>query len=266
MTALSAPAPTFSSARIRVTTGRVVRSEWIKLRTLRSTWVTLGAAVAVLAAFGIIAATSTTAGTTAPEAFSVTVGGTGLAVMFVGALGALVGAREYGSGMIRTTAAAVPRRSRIVVGKGVALTALLAPAAAIGVLLPAGVGSAVQRSHGVPTLALTDPLALRAMLGVVVYLVGIALIGMAVGMILRSVAGSVATVIGLVLVLPPILAALLPAAWSTVLDALPASAGEAFATITGDAAMSPSAGLGAFLAWVVLALGAAVAVLNRRDV
>ncbi|MEN0130750.1 MAG: hypothetical protein AAGC49_15025 [Brevundimonas sp.] len=268
MTALSAPAPTFSSANLRVTTGRAVRSEWIKLRTLRSTWLTLGSVVVTLAGFGIIAALATRSGAdmTAAEAFSVTVGGTGLAVLIVGALGALVGAREHGSGMIRTTAAAVPRRSRIVLAKSVALTALLAPAVALGVGIAAVVGTSIQRSAGVATLALSDPLALRAMIGSVVYLVGIALIGMAVGVLLRSVAGSVASVVGVVIVLPSILAALVPASWAGVLDALPAAAGDAFTTITGGGSMSPTAGLVDFLAWVALALAAAATVLTKRDV
>ena len=267
MTTISAPTPTFSSDRLRVTTKRAVRSEWIKLRTMRSSWITAGAVTVVVAAFGIVAASTTrSADLTAAKAFSVTLGGAGLAVLLVGALGALVGAREFGSGMIRTTAAALPRRSRIVLAKSVALTALLAPAVALGVLTAAVVGSSVQRSAGITTLALTDPLALRAMGGNVVYLVGIALIGMAVGIVLRSVAGSVASVIGVVLVLPSILAAVLPSSWDGVLDALPAAAGDALTTITGGAPMSPSAGLVDFLAWVVLALAGAAAVLTRRDI
>jgi len=168
--------------------------------------------------------------------------------------------------MIRTTAAAVPRRSRIVLAKSIALTVLLAPAVAVGIVVAAVVGSSVQRSAGIATLSLTDPLALRAMIGNVVYLVGIALIGMAVGIMLRSVAGAVASVIGAVLVLPSILVALLPSSWDGVLDTLPASAGDALTTITGGASMSPSAGLVDFLAWVAVALAAAAAVLARRDV
>ena len=57
--------------------------------------------------------------------------------------------------------------------------------------------------------------------GTVVYLAGVGLIGLAVGILLRSVAGAVATVVGVVLLLPPIAGAMLPASWARVLELLP---------------------------------------------
>ena len=195
-------------------------------------------------------------------------GGTGLAILVVGALGALVGAREHASGMVRTTLAAVPDRPRVLLAKAAALTALLVPAATLGLALSAVVGSAYLRSTGIPTLALTDPLALRALAGSVVYLVGVGLIGMAVGVLLRTVAGAVATVMGVVLLLPQILSVLLPQSWAHLLELLPSAAGQAITSISplgADSTLSPGAGLATFLAWVVAALAAAALVLTHRD-
>jgi ABC-2 type transport system permease protein len=260
--------PTLDRADLRLTTGRAIRSEWLKLTTLRSTWITAGALVLVLAALGILSAATVPAGavTTPADSFPALLGGMGLAVLLVGALGALVGAREHASGMIRTTVAAVPGRTRVLLAKATALTLLLVPAVALGVGISAVVGSASLRAGGIPTLALTDPLALRALGGSVVYLVCVGLIGLAVGVLLRNVAGAVATVVGVVLLLPQILTALLPSSWADVLELLPSSAGQAMSAVTGSAVtLTPGAGLAVFLAWVVAALTAAALVLSRRD-
>jgi ABC-type transport system involved in multi-copper enzyme maturation permease subunit len=267
----TAVTPPFDRSALRLTPARAVRAEWIKLTTLRSTWVTLAAIVLAIAGIGVIASatfsSSAPAGVTAAESFAVTLGGSALAVLVVGALGATVGAREHQSGMIRTTVAAVPHRTTVVLAKAAALTALLVPAVVVGVVTSVVVGGSILRGVHVPTLALTDPLALRAMGGTVVYLAGVGLIGLAVGILLRSVAGAVATVIGVVLLLPAILGAMLPASWDRVLELLPSQAGEALTTVTAPAAgsLSAGAGLADFLAWVVVALAAASLVLTRRD-
>ena len=261
--------PFLDARDLRLTTNRAVRSEWLKLATLRSTWFTTGALVLVLAVLGILSAASVpSAAVTGPaDTFPALLGGTGLAVLVVGGLGALVGAREHASGMIRTTLAAVPDRPRVLLAKATALVTLLAPATALGYAIAAVVGSAYLRSTGIPTLALTDPLALRALAGSVVYLVGVGLIGMAVGVLLRTVAGAVATVVGVVLLLPQILTALLPESWAHLLELLPSSAGQAITSLTAGtgSTLTPGAGLATFLAWVVAALAAAALVLTRRD-
>jgi ABC-type transport system involved in multi-copper enzyme maturation permease subunit len=154
-----------------------------------------------------------------------------------------------------------------VLAKAAALLTLLVPAVVLAVVASAVVGTALLRGGHVPTLALTDPLALRAMGGTVVYLAGIGLIGLAVGTLLRSVAGAVATVVGVVILLPPILEVMLPATWDRVLELLPSQAGVALMAVTPPAAgsLSAGAGLADFVAWVVVALAAAALVTTRRD-
>jgi ABC-2 type transport system permease protein len=99
----------------RQTLGRAIRSEWIKLRTLRSTWIGMGAVVLLLVGLGAIAAAVSTGSVTTPEEgggfgngdpLSTVLTGADFAVLLVGVLGALAGAREYGSRMILATIAA----------------------------------------------------------------------------------------------------------------------------------------------------------------
>ena len=90
----------------RQTLGRAIRSEWIKLRTLRSTWIGMGAVVLLLVGLGAIAAAVSTGSVTTNEdgggfgngdPLSTVLTGADFAVLLVGVLGALAGAREYGS-------------------------------------------------------------------------------------------------------------------------------------------------------------------------
>jgi hypothetical protein len=172
----------------RLTFARVVRSEWIKLRTLRSTWMTLAAVLGVLVGFGLIAATvaggsasggpgGAAAGSGDPV--STVLAGANLAVLVVGVLGAVIGAREFASGLIRTTLAAVPSRLPVFWAKAIALCTLLVPVTAGGVLVAFAAGMRVLGSRGLPTLTWSDPGVARAVLGTAAYLVGIGLIGLA---------------------------------------------------------------------------------------
>ena len=158
----------------RQTLGRAIRSEWIKLRTLRSTWIGMGAVVLLLVGLGAIAAAVSTGSVTTPEdgggfgngdPLSTVLTGADFAVLLVGVLGALAGAREYGSRMISATIAAVPRRWQVVVSKAVVLTGVVLPTALIGVLAAFGVGMGILSAGDGATVALTDDGVLRSELG-----------------------------------------------------------------------------------------------------
>ena len=147
--------------------------------------------------------------------------GADFAVLLVGVLGALTGASEYGSRMILATIAAVPRRWQIVVSKVIVLTVVVLPTALIGVLAAFGVGMGILSAGDGATVALTDDGVLRSVLGMAGYLTAIALIGLGLGILLRSAAGSIGVLIGGVIVLPTLAAALLPASLDSVLKFLP---------------------------------------------
>lgn len=261
----------------RQTLGRAIRSEWIKLRTLRSTWISMGSLLVLLVGLGAIAAAVSTGSVTTSEDGSgftnsdplrTVLTGDFAAVLLVGVLGALAGASEYGSRMISVTIAAVPRRWQVVVSKAVVLTVVVLPTAVIGVLATFGVGMGILSAGDSATVALTDDDVLRSVLGMAGYLTAIALMGLGLGILLRSVASSIGALLGGVMVLPTIAGALLPAGLDSVLKFLPSSAGATFTTVAGagDEVLSPTAGALVLAAWVALVLGASGLAITRRDV
>ena len=109
---------------------------------------------------------------------------------------------------------------------------------------------------------------LRSVLGMAGYLTAIALIGLGLGILLRSAASSIGVLIAGVMVLPTLAGALLPASLDPALQYLPSSAAAAFTTVTGagDEVLSPTAGALVLTAWVTLTLGASILAITRRDV
>lgn len=262
-------APAVALPARRQTTGGVIRSEWIKLRTLRSTWIGMGAVVALVIGLAAIASALTgDGGGPDRDPLQTVLAGADFAVLLVGILGALAGAREYGSRMIANTVAAVPRRGQVVLSKAVVLAGIVLPTVAIAVLGAFGVGMAVLSAGGHETVGLTDAGVLRSLVGMAGYLTAIALIGMSLGILLRSTASSIGALVAGVLIVPGIAGALLPDSIDSVLQFLPSSAGAAFTTVAGagDQVLSAGAGVAVLIAWVVVALGAAVAAISRRDV
>jgi hypothetical protein len=259
---------------------RAIRSEWIKFRTLRSTWVGLGATLAVLVGFGAIAASVSTGTVVSPGGagnsggfggsgpVSTVLLGANFAVLLMGILGALAGAREYGSRMIAATVAAVPRRWEVVASKAAVFTGAAFVTSVIGVFGAFWVGMRILSNGGAATVALTDDGVLRQVLGMAAYITAVGLIGLGLGILLRSVAGSIGAVVAAFMVLPPLAGALLPKSWDPILQYLPSSAASAFTTVQGSGTDVLSAGAGALVlvAWVVVVVGAAIAAISRRDV
>ena len=205
------PPPAARVAVRPVTWGRVVSSEWLKFRTLRSTWAVLGGAVLGLVVIGgIIAYNTRNPAGLAPEdaAPSATLQGYYLGQLLIASLGVLVVTGEYSTGMIRSTLAAVPRRLPVLTAKFGVLAVLLLvvmTAASFAAFTSAQAITARYR----PGYSLTSPGALRVIVGTGVYLTLIGLIGAAIGWIVRSTPGALVTVAGLVLVAPVLFANLL---------------------------------------------------------
>lgn len=268
------PAPTTTTPRL--TFGRVLRSEWIKLWTLKSTTYTLVGVLVALIGFGLVAALSATDATTGPtmgENFGggdpvVTVlTGAHLAILVVSVLGVLVGAREFSSGMIRSTIAAVPSRLPVLWGKVIAFIAATTPVVVVGVTVAFFGGTAILGNAGAATASWSDPGVAGAVLGTAAYLVGLGVIGVFLGVILRSIAGGIATLIGGLLFLPSLASALLPSSWDSMLKYLPSNAGGSFTSVTPiDGMLSAGSGALVFAMWIAVALAGAAITLKRRDV
>jgi ABC-2 type transport system permease protein len=261
-----------------ISLARVIQSEWIKLRSLRSTWTMVAAFVAVFVGFGAIAAAFSTGSVSAPQGggppvsdsdpLSTVLTGAQFGVLLIGVLGCLAGAREYGSRMITATVAAVPRRWQVVVAKAVILTAVVLPTAVVASFAAYEVGMAVLSANGAATVSLSDDGVLLSVAGMAGYLTAVAVLGLALGVLLRSVASSISTLIAGVLILPNIAGALLPDSWDTLLQYLPTQAAASFTAVgsSSEATLGATAGAIVLAAWVVAALVGAVVSITRRDV
>jgi ABC-2 type transport system permease protein len=254
-----------------VTQGQVIHSEWIKLRTVRSSWFMLGATVLGIAGVGLLVSYADSAHWSAMSASSRAdfnpvnqdLIGVNLAELTVGVLGVLVVTGEYASGLIRATFAAVPRRLPVLVAKAGVLAAVIFAVGLAAVLITFLGGQALLGSHGI---SLGHPAAVRAVLGSTLYLTVVGVTGIGLGFLIRSTAGAIATLLGVLLVLP-IVAAALPGSGGRAVDRyLPSMAGRALFTMNGGRAMlSPWTGFGVFLLYAAVVMAFAAVILCRRD-
>jgi hypothetical protein len=167
--------------------------------------------------------------------------------------------------MVRATFSAVPTRVPVLTAKAVLYAVLLYP-----VLLLAALAAFLLGQHGLGThgTTLSAPHALRAVLGAAAYLDLVGLLALALGFIVRSTAGGIATLVGLLLVLPGIGQAL-PQSWrSHTVPYLPSQAGGALYVPKPEdlGSLHFWAGGGVLCLWVIGALVVAGIVLKRRDV
>jgi hypothetical protein len=252
-----------------VTLPRVLRSEWIKFTTLRSTLSVLAVAMIGMVAIGTIVGYNTRhlSSTLDPNDVvpSATLQGYYLGQLLMGALGVLFVTGEYSTGMIRSTMVAVPRRlpvlwAKLIVLVGVVLTAMIAMS-----ILAFLAGEAVI-SQSRPGYSLGDPHVLRVVIGTGVYLTFIAMLGSAIGWIVRSTPGALVTYLGVILVVPVIFGNVLGNWGKHVAEYLPSQAGAAFISIIPDGlSTTPWTGIIIMAAWVVAFTAVAAVVLRRGD-
>src|SRR5689334_21297759 len=249
----------------------VLRSEARKLGTVRSTLWALFAVVA----FNVV--TAALLGALLPghlsahqkatiDSVRVSLGGLHLSQVAIGLLGVLAVTGEYGSGMIRATLAAVPQRHLLLTAKALVLTATAAVTSTAACLAAYLAFQAFLPAGDAMRTTLASPGVLRAVTGAALYLTVLALLGFGLGAILRSSAGAVAVLFG-VLFVPTLLAALLPSSWqATAGRYLPMNAGDAIYTVRPEAHMlGPWTGFGVFCLYAAAALAAGFVLIGRRD-
>ena len=244
-----------------------LHAEWTKLRTLAGTWWLL------LAAFtcppGACAARLTGADPAKIGLTGVSLGQVIIALLAAGTIGG-----EYGSGMIRVTLAATPRRLTAFTAKALvtAAGALAASLLAVGgsvlagwLILPA---RGLSAANGYIPLSLGDTADLRAAGGSVLYLTLIALLAFGVTAAVRDSAAGIGVVLGVLLVFPIMSAVLPDRPLARHLEQLsPMTAGLYIQVTTGvrQLPLTPWQGLGVTAAWAAAALVLGAAVLRLRD-
>jgi ABC-type transport system involved in multi-copper enzyme maturation permease subunit len=279
-TITSTPASSTSPARAarpvyRVTGRHVLRSEWGKLWSLRSTTITLGLALLFLVAFGLIAAARYKSSITSGQqmdpdladatALSLSLFGTNIAQLALGVLGVLVTAGEYSTGMIRSTLAAVPRRLPVLWSKSAVFGVVALLVGVVGAVVTFLIASGIV--SGTPAaLTISAAGVVRSLLGAGLYLGLVGVIGTALGALLRSVAGGISVLVGALMLVPGLIS-LLPSSWKNAVNPyLPSNAGESMFALHHTAnTLTPTAGLLVFLGWTVLALAGAAWRLARTD-
>jgi hypothetical protein len=247
---------------------KVIVAEWVKFRTLRSSWAVLGAAVLGMVVIALLVAHNTRhlAGL-APEdaAASGPLQGYYLGQLLIGALGVLFVTGEYSTGMIRSTFAAVPRRLPVLRAKLVVFTVVVGVSMIVASVVAFVIAQAYL-GHYRTGYSLGDPGALRVAIGTGVYLTLVGLIGAAAGWIVRSTPGALVAYIATILVLPVLFGNVLGTWGRDVAQFFPGEAGGSFVSIVSDSpSLSPWTGLGVMVAWVVVGLGVAAVLLRRRD-
>lgn len=264
------PASTALATQPRpVTFGRVTASQWSSFRSLRSSWAVLGGAVLGMVAIALLVAyqTRTLSPTLQPDDLvpSATMQGYYLGQLLIGALGVLFVTGEYGTGMIRSTFAAVPRRVPVLLAKMAVFTAVTA-VAMVTASLVAFLSSQALLSHYRTGYSLADPGVLRVVLGTGVYLTLIGLLGGAIGWLVRSTPGALVTFFAVILVIPVLIGGVLGSFGRDLVQWLPRDAGASFIeSLRHTPSLSPWVGLAVVVGWVVLASGLAAVQLWRRD-
>ena len=252
-----------------VTLRRSVTSESIKFRTLRSSWVVLGAAVVAMVIFGLIIAYNTRhlnhGLDPADIAPSGTLQGYYLAQLLIGALGVLFVSGEYSTGMIRTTLSAVPKRIPVLWAKLIVFVSITAVAMIVASLVAFLAGQGLLSAYR-PAFSLGDPGVIRVVIGTGVYLTFIGMIGASLGWIMRSTPGGLVAFVALILVLPVLFGDALGHWGKHVAEFLPSTAGAAFSNSIPEApSLSPWVGLLVMAVWVVIGISVALVLLRRRD-
>lgn len=260
----------------KVTQLRVLNSEWIKLRTLRSTFWSLFVAIGLMDGLSMLFSWGFTQRLNegrflrdaATEAIVFPLRPYFVAQLAVGVLGVMVISGEYSTGMIRASLSAVPHRLPVLWAKSLvfSVTVLVLMTAAAFVAFFGG-EAIISTSPQHVSATLSTPGALRVVTGVGLYLTVVGLFAVAMGTIVRNTAGAIAAVFGTLLVLPVLGELLTLTTWGKDIPKyLPSNAGQALLQPAADPAyLAPWTGFGIFCLYTAIAMVVAAFLLKRRD-
>lgn len=269
MTAVSAEETrSLTSPPLRLTFPRLLRSEWIKLATLRSTWWSIGIVAVLTVGIALLIAQVTDA--PGFGGIRVVVSPIQFTMLLAGIMGVIAVTGEYSTGMIRSTLTAGPRRGAVLAAKAAVVAALMFVAslviflAAAVVVSPVLAGKGIEIAWGDPAESILPVLAASFSMAV------FALIGLSFGFVLRNGPGAIGATVGVLFVLP-VVATMFPIAdpaWQWIHDAgnyLPMTAAQSAILPQSEWGLDAPVAVAALCGWVVAGMLSAWAVLRSRD-
>ncbi len=275
-TTLSSSPSRTAPIRAGVRTSSALRSEWTKVRTVRSTTWTLVALSVIILGVAAIAGSSVshswrTMSTIERLSFDPTqlsLRGMLFGQLVIGVLGVLVMSAEYSTGSMRSTLMAVPTRTKVLLTKAAVMAAL---GLVVSEILSFGaffLGQALLVSPA-PHATLSQPGVLRAVVGGGLVLSVLGLFALGLASIIRHSAGAITTYVGVLLVLPIVVQALPSSISQPVLKYLPFHISDTMTTVThalgSGPSFSPWVGFAILCGYAALALGVGGWLLVRRD-
>ncbi|HWG72526.1 MAG TPA: ABC transporter permease [Acidimicrobiales bacterium] len=264
------PPPPVRAARL----SDVVRSEWTKLRTVRSTYFTLGVAVVLIVGLGALISFEigshyqnsgrldrATFDPTNSSLASVTFG-----QLAIGVLGVLVITSEYASGMIRTTLQAMPRRGWLLAAKAGVFGVTALVVGEVSSFAAFFIGQPLLKSGPAPYATIGQPGVARAVFASGLYIALAGLLALGIAVLIRHTAGAITVVVALYFVLPGVANAL-PTSWQQPIEEyLPSGTGRAMAAVVHQPHfLTPWPAVGVLCIYVVVVMAAAAWSLQRRD-
>lgn len=253
--------------------GGVLASEFLKMRTVRSTMWTIAVTVVLGIGLGAIATATTAARwdrmslisrlTFDPTRVSLT--GILLAQLAIGILGVLVVSAEYGTGTIRATFSAVPKRPMVLVAKTVVFGVVALVVGEVVSFVAFFVGQSLLSAPATHATIGGDGV-LRAVVGGGLYLAVLGLLALGIAALIRHTAGSISAFVGVLLILPLIVAALPSSIGGPIGRYLPANIGVTMVSTHPQTGSFPSwVGFGILCGYAAATLVLAGFFLTKRD-
>ena len=255
----------------RVTFAGALRSEFTKIRSVRSTYWTLLAMFVVVVGFGALASAGAAHGPHGPyfDPTRQSLAGLYIGQLIIGVLGVLVISSEYSTGMIRTTLTTNPHRGVMIAAKGVVFTVVALVTSLVTSFAAFFLGQALMSADRIST-TIGSPNVLRAVIGGALFLTACGVLAFGLGLLIRHSAGGIGAMVGLLFVVT-ILVNFLPQSWQDNVDKwVPALAGgQLWMTIQEPPGNPPMYGpwtsFAVLCGYAAVAVAAAVVLFRERD-
>jgi ABC-type transport system involved in multi-copper enzyme maturation permease subunit len=265
--------------RARAGLGGALRSEFTKIRSVRSTYWTLLALVVAcvgigaLGSYGHLHDFSQLPAAAQPHARAQAISqaamdslfGVILGQLIIAVLGALTITSEYSTGMIRTSLTVQPRRGTVFAAKAIVFGAIAVVTGLVTSFASFFLGQAILSGKHINT-SLGHPGVLRAVVGAGLFLAVCGLLSYGLGALLRHTAGAISAAVG-VLFVAFVLGQFLPGSWAVHVDKwIPFNAGSAiWEQSSAPHMLSPWAGFAVFCGYAAVAIAAGLYRFRTRD-